>query len=61
MMEATSLGLGTAWISYSKMVGMTFLYTHVLDFLEWGLIGPGEAEQMAGGLIRDRYLQDKCP
>ena len=43
-----------------KMVKQAFLYAHVLDLLEWGLISREEAEQMAERLIPDGFAEGKC-
>ena len=43
-----------------ESVGTAFLYAHILDLLEWGLISPGEAEQMTDILIPAVYRQEIC-
>ncbi len=42
----------------SEMVKQAFLYAHVLDLLEWGLISQEEAEQMAERILSGQSVQE---
>ena len=43
-----------------EMVEQAFLYVHVMDLLEWGLISPEEALQMADRILSGKPAEEKC-
>lgn len=43
-----------------EMVKQAFLYAHIMDLLEWGLVELEEAEQMAEGILPGTSLTGGC-